>query len=242
MADRIHIIDNNIRGPEPAPAAGGPVQERPVIQAIDTYMGNQTQENLDNVSSIIGENNEDPRRYLSYAVSVGNANLVEELIGLAGDTREERVEAANYYPRDDAWGETLLTNALTNPNDNNILPILEVLLRNGADPNLEADGRSNFFNAIYQDEQDSEALGEQDRLDYLQSVRNLASQYNRVSPPEFQRRVQDLDPNNINIIGGKKKRKRTQKKKKRTQKKKKRTQKKNKKSMKKRKTKTQRKK
>ena len=212
MADRIHIIDNNIRGPDPAPAAGpAPAPERPVIQAIDTYMGNQTQENLANVSIIIGENNEDPRRYLSYAVSVGNANLVEKLIQLAGDTREERVEAANYYPGDDAWGETLLTNALTNPNDDNILPILEVLLRNGADPNLVADGRSNFFDTIYQDEQDSEALGEQDRLDYLQSVRNLASQYNRVSPPEFQRRVQDqdLDPNNI--IGGKKKRKRTKK-------------------------------
>jgi hypothetical protein len=211
MADRIQIIDDNIRGPDPAPAAGpAPVPNRPVnpvIQAIDTYMGDQTQENLGNVPRIIRENHEDPRHYLSYAVSVGNADLVEELINSVGNTREQRADAANYYPGDDAWGETTLTTALTNPNDDNILPILEVLLRNGADPNLVADGRSNFFDTIYQDEMDSGALGQQDRLDYLQRVRNLARQYNHRSPPEFQRR--DQDPNNI--IGGKKKRKRTRK-------------------------------
>ena len=204
MADRIYIINNNIRGPDPAPAA-----ERPEIQAINTYMRNQTEANLDNVSRIIRENNEDPRRFLSYAVSVGNANLVQKLIELAGNSREERAEAANYI-REEDWGETPLTNALTNPNDDNILPILEVLFRNGADPNLVADGRSNFFDAIYQDEMDSEGLRQQDRLDYLlQRVRNLARQYNHRCPREFERRDQDLDPNNI--IGGKKKRKRTRK-------------------------------
>ena len=224
MADRIQIIDNNIRGPPPGPAPA-PAPVGPVIQAINTYMRSQTQENLDNVSTIIGH--EDPRRYLSYAVSKGNADLVEELIKSTGNTIEQRADAANYYPGDDAWGETPLTNALTNQNDDNILPILEVLLRNGADPNLVADGRLNFFDTIYQDEMDSEALGEQDRLDYLQRVRDLARQYNRVPPPEFERIVRGQ-----NIIGGKKK------KKKRTQKKKKRTQKKKKKSMKKRNTKT----
>lgn len=224
MDDRIHIIDDNIRGPDPAPAAGpAPALNRPVnpvIQAIDTYMGNQTQANLDNVSRIIRENNEDPRHFLSYAVSEGNANLVQKLIELAGNSREERAEAANYI-REEDWGETPLINALTNPNNDNILPILRVLFRNGADPNLVADGRSNFFDAIYQDEMDSEPLGQQDRMNFLQSVRNLAREYNHVSPPEFQRRVrdqnQDLDPNNI--IGGKKKRKRTQKKKKKSTKK-----------------------
>ena len=115
------------------------------------------------------------------------------------------------HPGDDAWGETPLTSALTNPNDDNILPILEVLFRNGADPNLVADGRLNFFDTIYQDEMDSGALGQQDRLDYLQRVRNLARQYNHRSPPEFQRRDQDLDLDPNNIIGGKKKRKRTKK-------------------------------
>ena len=102
-----------------------------------------------------------------------------------------------------------------------------MLLRNGADPNLVADGRSNFFDAIYQDEMDSEGLGEQDRLDYLQRVRNLARQYNHTSPPEFERRVrdQDLDPNNI--IGGKKKRKRTKKQTKKKSNKKKKSTKKN---------------
>lgn len=224
MADRIQIIDDNIPGPGPAPAAGpAPALNRPVnpvIQAIDTYMGNQTEANLDNVSRIIRENHEDPRHFLSYAVSVGNANLVQKLIELAGNSREERAEAANYYPGDDAWGETPLTGALTNPNADNILPILEVLFRNGADPNLVADGRLNFFDTIYQDEQDSVGLGQQDRLDYLQSVRNLATRYNHISPPEFQRRDQDLDPNNM--IGGKKKKKRTQKKKKKSTKKSKR--------------------
>ena len=50
---------------------------------------------------------------------------------------------------------------------------------------------------------DSGALGQQDRLDYLQRVRNLARQYNHRCPREFERRDQNLDPNNI--IGGKKK-------------------------------------
>ena len=60
----------------------------PEIQAINTYMRNQTEANLDNVSRIIRENNEDPRRFLSYAVSVGNANLVE--INRVGENQERK--------------------------------------------------------------------------------------------------------------------------------------------------------
>ena len=211
MADPIHIIDNNILAYPPAQpevAVEAPIPEpprnvNPNIEAINAYMQNPTPENLEQTLRYMRENHVNPTTILYYALSVGNAPLIEGLFSLVGNTRQDKVNLANYYPGDSAWGETPLTTALTNPNDENIIPILEVLLKNGANPNLETDGRSNFFDSVYQDEQDSQGLGDQDRLDYLQRVRNLVRQYNHECPERFRR----------HHMGGKRKKKKTKRKK-----------------------------
>ena len=227
-----------------------------VQAAINRYMRNKNDTNFDRIFNEIREYELDPARFMLRASSDTNARVVDGLLDLvrkraAMEAEREGVNveaavkravtaAANISP-DDVYGETPLVASLINNNTQEREKIVRILLEHGADPNLTTDGRENFFNAIYEDEMNSDDLPE--RMASLQRIRDLLNEKQFNSPPQFMRfrpqaaaapQAAAVPQANDNIIGGKKKKtKRTQKKKKTNKKKK---------SMKKRKTKTHRKK
>ena len=142
---------------------------RQVYELMDNYMINNTSQNLDNIFNHIRQHNLNPSDFLVYAVARTNKRVVEALFDIAQKNGLNLKNMANITFGD--YGDTVLSEALLNGDLQESKKIIRILLENGANPNLETDGRMNFFKVIYEDEMNSADLPY--RMTFLQNVRNM---------------------------------------------------------------------
>ena len=145
-------------------------------------MRNRNNQNFDRIFDLIRQGRLDPSCLLFYALRKTNKRVVHGLFDIARKNGLNLENMANGTYG--GYGDTVLSDALTNRNRQASEEIIRVLLKNGANPNKEADGL-HFYWHIYQAEQ--EFPDNPHYMAFLQRVRDILDDFQFNCPVSYQR-------------------------------------------------------
>lgn len=157
-------------------------QPEAIYRLMDQYMINRNNQNFDSIFDQIRIDELDPPDLIFYAVRKTNKRVVEGLFDIARKNGFNLVNMANGTYG--GYGDTVLSDALTNENRQASEEIIRVLLKNGANPNKEADGL-HFYWHIKEAEQDFP--DDRDYMAFLQRVRDMLNEFQFNCPDVYQR-------------------------------------------------------